>query len=68
MDSYYFFCEVQDSAAELSLDDYEAEEEFRPVWLPLAEALEKNRRLVEEKKNPWVLREIGVEECLLEEN
>lgn len=68
MDSYYFFCEVQESTAALSLDDYEAEEEFRPVWLPLAEALEKNRRLVEDKKNPWVLREIGVEECLLEES
>lgn len=68
MDSYYFFCEVQESASALSLNDYEAEEEFRPVWLSLAEALEKNRRIAEEKRNPWVLREIGVEECLLEEN
>jgi len=32
------------------------------------EVQKKNRQIAEEKRNPWVLREIGVEECLLEGN
>lgn len=68
MDSYYYFCKIEDRApVPLELDDYEAEENFRAVWITLPEALAKNREISAENKNPWVLREIGVMECLLKE-
>lgn len=68
MDSYYYFCDVEGEPVPLELDDYEAEEEFRAEWIPLSEALKKNREVIAENNNPWVLREIGVMECLLEKS
>lgn len=68
MENLYYFCEVQGEPAPLSLDDYEAEEEFRAEWVALPEALRKNRKAAKENKNPWVLREIRVMECLEQEN
>lgn len=66
MESYYYLCEIEDGEPMgLHLDEYEAEQEFHGVWLPLPEALEKNQKISEEKRNPWVLREIGVMEWLL---
>lgn len=68
MDSHYYSCEIEERApVPLQLDDYEAEEKFRAVWISLSEALAKNREIAAENQNPWVLREIGVMECLLEE-
>lgn len=63
MDSYYFFCDVRGEAAPLRLDPYEAEEHFRPVWVPLEEALSANRAVP--GATPWVDREILVMEALL---
>ncbi len=68
MENLYFFCSVQGNPSALSLDDYEAEEEFRAEWIELPEALRKNRAVVSGEKNPWVLREIEVMECLSRES
>lgn len=69
MDSHYYFCEIEEQPpVPLQLDDYEAEEKFQAVWISLSEALAKNREIAAENQNPWVLREIGVMECLLEEH
>lgn len=65
MDSYYFFCAVGEEAGALNLDSYEAEEHFRPVWIPLKEALAANRAVP--GSTPWVDREIAVMEGLLED-
>ncbi len=65
MTSHYFFCEVEGAPSALSLEDYELEEEFRPVWFALPPALEKNRALLKKERNPWVLRETSIMEELL---
>ncbi len=43
-DNYYYLCEVEDTAAEQNLDDYEAEERFTPEWTSPAHAVEVNLR------------------------
>mgnify|MGYP003296840429 CR=1 FL=1 len=43
-DNYYYLCEVEDTAAEQNLDDYEAEERFTPEWTSPAHAAEVNLR------------------------
>ncbi len=65
MDSHYYFCQVEDQAAPLRLDHYEAEEHFQPVWATLEEALAANRAIP--GATPWVDREILVMEALLQD-
>ena len=65
MDSHYYFCQVEDQAAPLRLDQYEAEEHFQPVWATLEEALAANRAIP--GATPWVDREILVMEALLQD-
>lgn len=43
-DNYYYLCDVEDTAAEQNLDDYEAEERFTPEWTSPAHAAEVNLR------------------------
>lgn len=66
MDSHYFFCTVGGEAGALNLDDYEAEEHFRPVWVSLEEAIAANRAVP--GCTPWLDREIMVMEVLLEDH
>ncbi len=69
MDSNYFLCEVEGPGGEQALDEGEAADGLRPVWMGLEEALAVNRRLENAgwKVSPRVMREILVMECLLEE-
>lgn len=64
MTSHYYFCElVDDEQIPQALDDYELEEEFRPIWVSLNEALEQNEKIMktlEGDKNGWLQREIFV--------
>lgn len=65
MDSHYFLCQAGESELPLKLDDYEAEEQFAPVWTTPAEALRTNRSL-DLEANPWLQREVMVLEALIE--
>lgn len=66
MDSHYFLCQVGEEAVPLRLDDYEAEEHFRPVWISPKDALAANRAL-DLEANPWLQREVMVMEALLQD-
>lgn len=65
MDSHYFLCQAGESELPLKLDDYEAEEQFAPVWITPKEALRTNRSL-DLTANPWLQREVMVLEALIE--
>jgi 8-oxo-dGTP pyrophosphatase MutT (NUDIX family) len=64
MESYYFFCGVDESLGERNLDEYEQEYDYRVIWLPLSEAIEKNRQMIHYDRCPWVSREMKVMETL----
>lgn len=60
MTSYYYICEVSSIKSEQCLDDYEAKQNFSPVWINLDEVIELNEETLigrNESKNPWVYRE-----------
>lgn len=43
-DNFYYFCELKDGVkTEVTLDDYEREEGFTPVWMDPFEASQRNR-------------------------
>lgn len=65
MDSHYFLCQAGEDGSPLKLDDYEAEEQFAPVWISPGEALSANRAL-DLEANPWLQREIMVLEALMD--
>lgn len=67
MKSHYYLCHIESSQVGQTLDDYEAEQEFEPVWITLDEALIKNQELLNYSKNSmnsWVVRETFVMEEL----
>lgn len=66
MDSLYFFCQVDDSSLPLRLDDYEAQELFRPVWVSPEQALAANRGLQGHTYTPWLDREVMILETLIQ--
>ncbi|HEY3310065.1 MAG TPA: NUDIX domain-containing protein [Anaerolineales bacterium] len=69
MTSYYYACQVDDTRSELSLEGYEQELGFTPIWTDLDTALETNKiisRLDEKKGQPWITREIFILEQLKE--
>lgn len=68
MDSHYFFCEVEPDPGAQDLDDYEAAEGYRVVWLSLPETMEKNRRVEGPGSHPWVTRDNKVMDMLLRES
>ena len=58
MTSHYFQCEVDGFTTQQSLDDYEAELDFRPVWVNLAKALKTNQsRLNKPDPTRWTARD-----------
>jgi len=67
MDSYYFFCRVEDMAGSRNLDDYEKEYDYQVAWLPLEEIIEKNQAVADYENIPWVVRETTVMKKLLEQ-
>jgi 8-oxo-dGTP pyrophosphatase MutT (NUDIX family) len=67
MISYYYLCEIDGTFQPLHLENYEADLQFRPVWVEVEQALRTNREVLE---NPdclhpfWTRRETRVLEEL----
>lgn len=59
MDSWYFFCDIEETVYERSLDDYEKEYGYQVVWMTLEEMIRKNEA-GDREKTPWILREAMV--------
>lgn len=57
MDSYYYFCEVEDVPGEAHLTEAEQEKGYRSTWLSLTEMLSRNERIQDLSGTPWVVRE-----------
>jgi len=59
MNSYYYLCEVtDDEKVAQQLDDYEADQEFTPHWLPIDEAIHANEKCLQQyERNRWIHRE-----------
>lgn len=66
MDSYYFFCDIEEKTGDRNLDAYEAEYDYQVVWMTLEEAIRNNEAVENYEKIPWVLREVMVMKKLLE--
>ncbi|HHD2753676.1 TPA: NUDIX hydrolase [Clostridium perfringens] len=63
MTSHYYFCDVTNKKVEQSLDKYEEELGFLPIWISLDNAIKENELIIEEGKsniNPWIVRETFV--------
>lgn len=65
MDSYYFFCKVEDEAGDRDLDDYEEEYDYQVAWMTLGDIIAKNESVVDYENVPWVVRETMVMKELL---
>ena len=65
MDSYYFFCDIEEKTGDRNLDDYEAEYDYRVCWMSLEEAISKNESVKDSKPIPWIERETMVMKELL---
>ena len=67
-ENYYYFCDVLDDTVPQKLDDYEAEESFRLVFVDPDAAIQANRGAKESPPDPLMLeREARVLELLLSE-
>ena len=68
MDSHHFICELDnEETIDQSLIGYELEEGYKPVWLPVQEAIDSNKLVF--SKDPshiFILRENFVLEWLME--
>jgi hypothetical protein len=65
MTSYYYQCELQAGSGIQTLDDYEQDLGFVPVWINLDRVLEINKSLLQFPDPPeWLRREIFVHEYL----
>jgi 8-oxo-dGTP pyrophosphatase MutT (NUDIX family) len=60
MDSWYYFCDVEEKPCERDLDEYEKEYDYRVTWMTLAEMLQKNEAVTDRGRIPWVTREAVV--------
>ncbi len=60
MDSWYYFCDVEEKPCERDLDEYEKEHDYRVTWMTLAEMLQKNEAVTDRGRIPWVTREAVV--------
>ena len=63
MTSAYYLCSLSEALpGTQNLDRYEQDQEFTPEWIPVREALERNRVLLKSGApvNPWVRRETQV--------
>ena len=63
----YYFCEIEGEQQTCAYTSNEKRYGMRQVWLPLAEAVEVNRQMLErEGCNPWNQREYRVLKLLME--
>lgn len=61
MKSYYHLCEISDEKRLQNLDNYELEQDFKPVWIEINKAIENNETIFKQSnKNDWVYRETFV--------
>lgn len=63
MISYYYIGEVKNEVKEQKLDAYEAELEFKPVWIGVKDAIDNNKKIIEsndKNKANWIERETYV--------
>lgn len=64
MTSYYYICKIDDKFEKQSLDEYEEDLGFRPVWINIDDAIKANKALIinsDNKQVPrWVTREASV--------
>lgn len=63
--SFHYFIDVEESIESQRLDGYEEELGFQPVYLPIAEAIERSKRALPNSAVRSIPREIRVMECLL---
>ena len=66
MDSHYYFCRIGHDVVEKMLDPYEEEYDYQNEWMPLEEALVRNKQKVDLDACPWIVRDIEVMERLLQ--
>lgn len=64
MDSWYYFCDVEEKPCGRNLDDYEEEYDYRVVWMTLSDMLRKNEAVTDCSRIPWVTREAMVMRAL----
>ncbi|MGZ9234905.1 MAG: NUDIX hydrolase [Anaerolineales bacterium] len=65
MTSHYYQCEVQDGFGIQKLDEYEKNLGFKPVWIDIDQAIQRNKALLDSDKAPqWLRREIFVLEYI----
>lgn len=65
MTSYYYCCEVADGFGAQKLDGYEKDLGFTPMWIPIEDALKKNKILRNTSNPPeWLRREVFMLEYL----
>ena len=65
MTSHYYLCEISDEQTLQELDHYEAELDFKPVWIHVDKAILENEEVLKNKdKNRWVYREVNVLKAL----
>lgn len=61
MVSFYYLCEVDPNFGEQSLDQYEKDLGFTPVWVDIDKAISANQRLLDSNNCPrWTKRELFV--------
>jgi 8-oxo-dGTP pyrophosphatase MutT (NUDIX family) len=67
MTSHYYDCEVDDDFGVQTLDDYEQDLGFKPVWIDIDDAIQSNRALLYSDNMPeWLRREIFMLEYIQE--
>lgn len=63
MVSHYYLCEVSSETTSQKLDDYEREQDFKPVWISVDSAIDRNQEILkrdDKDRNDWVYRETSV--------
>lgn len=61
MISTYYLCEIDSSIGKQSLDQYEKDLGFTPMWIDIDEAISTNQKLIESEHYPrWTPRELHV--------
>lgn len=68
MESYYYFCEVEENPGHRNLDEYEKEYDYQVKWLRLEDVIARNESIEANENIPWVDRETMVMKKLLRAN
>jgi len=69
MVSFYYICEVDPDFGEQSLDQYEIDLGFTPIWVDIDKAISTNRMLIDSNNFPrWTPRETFVLEYIKEKH